>query len=69
MRTFLNKVAVITDGSSGIGKKVAKRLVAGGASEVIGGRDADKLVQAAGEASWITGVVLPVDGGVTAGRI
>lgn len=49
MRTFLNKVAIVTGGSSGIGKEVAKRLVAAGASVVIGGRDADKLAQAADE--------------------
>lgn len=47
MKNFSNKVAIITGGSSGIGKEVATRLVAAGASVVIGGREADKLAQAA----------------------
>ena len=47
MQSFSNKVAIITGGSSGIGKEVAKRLVQAGALVVIGGRDADKLAQAA----------------------
>lgn len=47
MKSFSNKVAIITGGSSGIGKEVAKRLVQAGASVVIGGRDAAKLAQAA----------------------
>ncbi|WP_122409682.1 SDR family NAD(P)-dependent oxidoreductase [Pseudomonas viridiflava] len=47
MQTFSNKVAIITGGSSGIGKEVAKRLVEAGARVVIGGRDAEKLAQAA----------------------
>lgn len=49
MQSFSNKVAIITGGSSGIGKEVAKRLVQAGALVVIGGRDADKLAQAASE--------------------
>jgi NAD(P)-dependent dehydrogenase (short-subunit alcohol dehydrogenase family) len=49
MKKFLNKVAVITGGSSGIGKEVAQRLVAAGAQAVITGRDAAKLERAARE--------------------
>ncbi|HLD65474.1 MAG TPA: SDR family NAD(P)-dependent oxidoreductase [Pseudomonas sp.] len=47
MKSFSNKVAIITGGSSGIGKAVAERLVHAGASVVIGGRDAQKLTRAA----------------------
>ncbi|HZX50872.1 SDR family NAD(P)-dependent oxidoreductase [Pseudomonas sp. XK-1] len=47
MKSFSNKVAIITGGGSGIGKEVAKQLVTAGASVVIGGRDAAKLAQAA----------------------
>lgn len=46
MKSFSNKVAIITEGSSGIGKEVAKRLVQASALVVIGGRDGDKLEQA-----------------------
>jgi NAD(P)-dependent dehydrogenase (short-subunit alcohol dehydrogenase family) len=49
MKSFSNKVAIVTGGSSGIGKEVAKRLVTAGASVIVGGRDAAKLVQAARE--------------------
>lgn len=47
MKSFSNKVAIVTGGGSGIGKEVAKRLVEAGAAVVIGGRDAEKLAQAA----------------------
>ena len=47
MQSFSNKVAIVTGGSSGIGKEVAKRLVQAGACVVIGGRDELKLAQAA----------------------
>lgn len=47
MKSFSNKVAIVTGGGSGIGKEVAKRLVEAGASVVIGGRDAAKLAQVA----------------------
>ena len=43
MKKFLNKVAIITGGSSGIGKEVAQRLAEAGAQVVIGGRDAARL--------------------------
>src|SRR5580698_7337499 len=48
---FHGKVAIVTGGSSGIGKETAKRLVAHGASVVLGGRDEVKLSAAAKEVS------------------
>lgn len=47
MYDFSSKVAIVTGGGSGIGKEVAKQLVAAGASVVIGGRDKAKLALAA----------------------
>ncbi len=46
---FVDQVAVVTGGGSGIGKEVARQLVAEGARVVIIGRDAPKLEAAAGE--------------------
>ena len=46
---FTQKVAIVTGGSSGIGKEVAKRFAGAGGSVIIGGRDADKLETAAQE--------------------
>lgn len=45
--SFQDKVALITGGGTGIGKAVARRLVASGAKVVINGRRADTLDQAA----------------------
>lgn len=47
MKKFSDKIAIVTGGSSGIGKEIAQRLVAAGARVVIGGRDAAKLEEAA----------------------
>jgi NAD(P)-dependent dehydrogenase (short-subunit alcohol dehydrogenase family) len=46
---FKGKVAIVTGGSSGIGKETAKRLVAEGASVVLSGIDEAKLHSAAEE--------------------
>jgi NAD(P)-dependent dehydrogenase (short-subunit alcohol dehydrogenase family) len=48
---FKEKVAIVTGGSSGIGKEAAKRLVAHGASVVLSGKDEGKLHAAAKEVS------------------
>ncbi len=44
---FKDKVAVVTGGSSGIGREVAARFVAEGGAVVLGGRDVGKLEAAA----------------------
>lgn len=46
---FIEKVAIVTGGSSGIGKEAARRFVAEGGSVVIGGRDPAKAETAARE--------------------
>jgi NAD(P)-dependent dehydrogenase (short-subunit alcohol dehydrogenase family) len=61
---FKGKVAIVTGGSSGIGKETAKRLVAHGASVVLSGRDEAKLRSAANEISSDPGIV-----GIFAGDI
>jgi NAD(P)-dependent dehydrogenase (short-subunit alcohol dehydrogenase family) len=45
---FKNKVAVVTGGSSGMGKEVAVRFVAEGGKVVISGRNKERLEAAAG---------------------
>ena len=40
---FKGKVAIVTGGSSGIGREAARRLVAEGASVVLSGKDEARL--------------------------
>jgi len=54
---FKGKVAIVTGGSSGIGKEVAKRLAAHGASVIISGRNEPKLYSVASEISTEPGQV------------
>lgn len=60
---FADKIAIVTGGSSGIGKEVARRFVAAGGSVVLGGRDPAKLEAAAREVdpSGARVAVLPGD--------
>jgi NAD(P)-dependent dehydrogenase (short-subunit alcohol dehydrogenase family) len=61
---FKGKVAVVTGGSSGIGKETAKRLAEHGASVVLGGRDAVKLRSVAKEIGGESGQVQFVAGDI-----
>ncbi|HEY2472502.1 MAG TPA: SDR family NAD(P)-dependent oxidoreductase, partial [Terracidiphilus sp.] len=61
---FKGKVAIVTGGSSGIGKETAKRLVAHGASVVLSGRDEAKLRSTAKEISSDPGMVRVLAGDI-----
>jgi NAD(P)-dependent dehydrogenase (short-subunit alcohol dehydrogenase family) len=62
---FKDKVVIVTGGSSGIGKETAKRLVAHGASVLIGGRDEAKLQSAAAEIGETSGKVRVIAGNIS----
>jgi NAD(P)-dependent dehydrogenase (short-subunit alcohol dehydrogenase family) len=62
---FKDKVAIVTRGSSGIGKETAKHLVAHGASVLIGGRDEAKLQSAAAEIGGTSGKVRVLAGDIS----
>ena len=61
---FKGKVAIVTGGSSGIGKETAKRLVAEGASVVLSGKDDAKLQSAAREIGGSAGQVRVLAGDI-----
>ncbi|SMX30198.1 General stress protein 39 [Pelagimonas phthalicica] len=54
--TWQDKVAIVTGGSSGIGKAVALELVRQGAKVVITGRNMDRLAEVAGNSAAIEAV-------------
>ena len=76
------KTAIVTGGGTGLGRGIALRFGVEGANVVVSGRRpaplgevAQKISAGGGlvavflasdDARWITGVALPVDGGVTA---
>ena len=59
-----DKVAIVTGGSTGIGKAAAKQLVAEGASVVIAARSRDALDRVAGEIASAGGRILAVQADV-----
>lgn len=61
---FKNKVAIVTGGSSGIGKETARRLVAEGASVVLSGKEEAKLNCAAKEVGGSSGQVRVLAGDI-----
>jgi NAD(P)-dependent dehydrogenase (short-subunit alcohol dehydrogenase family) len=62
---FKDKVAIVTGGSSGIGKETAQRLIMHGASVLIGGRDEAKLQLAAAEIRGTCGKVRILAGDIS----
>lgn len=55
-----NKVVIVTGGSSGMGKHMAKRFAEQGAHVVITGRSADRLQETENEIKTFDGQVLSV---------
>jgi len=65
MTYWHNKVAIVTGGSSGLGRAIAEALAAAGARVVIAARNAETLEQAAAELSPNGQQVTPVAADVT----
>lgn len=55
------KTVIVTGGSSGMGKYMAKRFMEAGANVAITGRSLDRLLKAKAEVSGIGGNVLPIE--------
>lgn len=60
-----NRVALVTGGSRGLGRVIARVLGERGYGLVIGGRDPDALAEASRELAFVAPVVLPVGGDIT----
>ncbi len=65
MGKLYGKVAIVTGGSRGIGKAIARGLAAEGAKVVVAARGAEKLTQAALELSGQGATVVPIPSDVT----
>lgn len=65
MQEFKGKVVIITGGSSGIGKAIARAFVSAGAQVVISGRNVSLLQETAAELQAISPEVLAVTGDVS----
>jgi NAD(P)-dependent dehydrogenase (short-subunit alcohol dehydrogenase family) len=63
--TELNRIALVTGASRGLGLVIAHVLGERGCRLVIGGRDRDVLAAAAGELSHRAPAVVPIDGDIT----
>jgi NAD(P)-dependent dehydrogenase (short-subunit alcohol dehydrogenase family) len=62
---FSGQVALVTDASSGMGLATAQAYAESGAAVVL--TDVNETALQAATASYVTGVALPVDGGLAAG--
>ncbi len=58
--TMKDKVVIVTGGSNGMGKAMAKKFAEKGAYVTISGRDAEKLDQAKREIETFEGQILPI---------
>src|SRR5690242_6968361 len=65
MSSWQNKVAIVTGGSSGLGKAIARTLLEQGARVVIAARNAEKLQAVAAEFAALPGEVLSVSADIT----
>jgi short-subunit dehydrogenase len=68
MNAWQGKVAVVTGGSSGLGRAIARALVDRKANVVIAARGADKLEEAAAQLRAAGGTVLAVPADITRGE-
>ena len=62
---FKGKVAIVTGGSKGLGKIIAKQLAQEGASVVINGRDMNALEEAAREIRQESGQITAIQADVS----